>query len=452
VSGSTLREPPLPPGASYGELIGVVADPVLERGTGRPWRIAFAVTLLMTLGLGICIAWLFIQGVGIWGINTPVVWGFAIANFVWWLGIGHAGTLISALLLITRQHWRASINRFAEAMTLFAAVIAGLFPILHLGRPYRFYWLVPYPNTMEVWPQWRSALVWDFAAISTYIIFSLLFWYWGLIPDLATMRDRARSRAARYAYGVLSMGWRGSARHWHRHDALYRAMAALAVPLVVSVHSVVGMDFAASLMPGWQETIFPPYFVIGAMFSGFAMVVTLAILLRRGLGLEKVITPRHFDAMAKIVLAGSVAMAISYTTEWFTGWYGGERAELTHLGHLFTGAYAPIYYGMLACNVLIPQVFWLRAARRNLVTLFLVTILINIGMWLERILIIWNTLSHGHLPSMWHLFYPTFWDWATLLCSIGLFTFLFLVFVRIFPAVAMHDLNKRLHQEKEERA
>jgi molybdopterin-containing oxidoreductase family membrane subunit len=449
---SASAEPLLPPRASYAEMAGLVADPVLRRRASGRWWLAFLAMLLVTLGLVGAITWLFVAGIGIWGINTTVVWGFAIANYVWWIGIGNAGTLISALLLLTRQPWRASINRYAEAMTLFAASIAGLYPILHLGRPYRAYWLAPYPNTMELWPQWRSALVWDFAAIAVYLLFSLIFWYLGLIPDLATMRDRARSRAGRLTYGALSLGWRGSARHWQRHDAVYKAMAVLAVPLVCSVHSVVGMDFAASLMPGWQEAIFPPYFVVGALFSGFAMVMTLSVLLRWGLGLQKVITHRHFDAMAKITLAASIVMGISYMTEWFMGWYGGDRAEREYLVYIFTGDYAPLYYAMLFCNVLVPQLFWLGWARRNLVAVFVIAILINIGMWLERILIIWNTLSHTHLPSMRQLFYPSFWDWATLACSFGFFAFLFLCLVRLFPTVAIHDLNKRLHEEKEARA
>jgi Ni/Fe-hydrogenase subunit HybB-like protein len=449
---SAVAQPPLPPEASYAELVGAVADPLLERRPGRGWWIALAVALPLTLVFVGAIAWLFIQGVGIWGIDTTVVWGFAIANFVWWLGIGHAGTLISSLLLITRQNWRASINRFAEAMTLFAACIAGIFPILHLGRPYHFYWLVPYPNTMELWPQWRSALVWDFAAISTYLIFSVLFWYWGLIPDLATLRDRARGLAWQRFYGVLSLGWRGSARHWHRHDAVYRAMAAMGVPLVVSVHSVVGMDFAASLMPGWQETIFPPYFVIGAMFSGFAMVVTLAVVLRSALGLQEVIRERHFDAMSKLLIAGSVAMAFSYATEWFTTWYGGGHAEMEHLRFLFAGDYAPIYLLMLACNLLVPHLLWWPRARVCMPLLLVVTLVINVGMWLERVLIVITTLSHAHLPSMRAVFVPTIWDWLTLAGSIGFFVLLFLAFVRLFPAVAMHDVGKRLRQEKEARA
>jgi len=450
---AVAREPPaLPPAASYRELIGVVADPVLVRPPGRRWQVMLGMAGMLALGFLGCIAWLFIAGVGIWGINTEVVWGFAIANYVWWIGIGNAGTLISALLLLTRQHWRASINRYAEAMTLFAAAIAGLFPILHLGRPYRAYWLAPYPNTMELWPQWRSALVWDFAAIAVYLLFSLFFWYIGLIPDLATMRDRARSLRARRLYGIAALGWRGSARHWQRHDAVYYAMAALAVPLVVSVHSVVGLDFAASLMPGWQETIFPPYFVVGALFSGFAMVVTLSVLLRQGLGLQAVITPRHFDAMGKIILGGSLVMSLSYLTEWFFGWYGGDRAEMRFLSFVFTGSYAPVYYLMLFCNCIAPLVLWLRSARRSIALMFVLSLIINLGMWLERILIVWNTLSRSHLPAMWQLFYPTFWDWATLLCSFGVFAFLFLVLIRLIPSVAMHDVGRRLHQEKEAHA
>ena len=450
--GGRMSAPTLPPAASYAEMIGVVADPVLERRAGRRWWTGFGIALLLTLGFVGCLAWLFIAGIGIWGVNTPVVWGFAIANFVWWLGIGHAGTLISALLLITRQSWRASINRFAEAMTLFAATIAGLFPIMHLGRPYRFYWLLPYPNSMELWPQWRSALVWDFAAISTYIIFSILFWYWGLIPDLATMRDRAHGRLARRLYGIFALGWRGSARHWQRMTCSTAPWPALAVPLVVSVHSVVGMDFAASLMPGWQETIFPPYFVIGAhvlrLRHGGDAGRAAAPGPRAAGGDHRAAFRRHGQDRAR----RSVAMGISYLTEWFTAWYGGERIEQEHLRYLFTGDYAPLYCLMLACNVLVPQLLWSGRLRRHILAAFVVSIVINIGMWLERILIIWNTLSHAHLPSMRHVFIPTFWDWATLGCSIGVFGFLFFCFVRLLPSVAMHDLNKRLHEEKAARA
>ncbi|RAI58007.1 NrfD/PsrC family molybdoenzyme membrane anchor subunit [Roseicella frigidaeris] len=444
---SAAATEPGPPSASHAGVIGLVADPVLGRPASRRWWIAFLLAGLVTLGFLGCITWVLVAGIGLYGNNTTVVWGFPIANYVWWIGIGNAGTLISALLLLTRQPWRAAINRFAEAMTLFAASIAGLFPILHLGRPYRAYWLAPYPNSMELWPQWRSALVWDFAAIASYLIFSFLFWYLGLIPDLATLRDRARSRGARLAYGVLAFGWRGSARHWQRHDAVYRAMAALAVPLVVSVHSVVGLDFAASLMPGWQESIFPPYFVVGALFSGFAMVVTLAVILRWGLGLQALITDRHFDAMGKVILAAAWVMSLSYLTEWFMAWYGGDPAERGVLRFQFTGPYAPLYAAMLACNLLAPQLLWWRRLRTNLPVLLGVAVLVNVGMWLERILIIWNTLSHGYLPSMRRLFQPTLWDWLTLATSFGLFALLFLCFVRLLPAVAMHDVNKQRHEQ-----
>ena len=330
----------------------------MTRAAGSP-RLPFA--LMMLVGL----ACQTIFGIGILGNNSTVVWGFDIANYVWWIGIGNAGTLISALLLLTRQRWRASINRFAEAMTLFAASIAGLFPIFHLGRPMFFYWLAPYPNPMGLWPQWRSALTWDFWAITSYILFSFMFWYTGLIPDLATLRDRASRPLTRRLYGVFALGWRNSARHWRLQQTLMRTMAALAVPLVCSVHSIVGLDFAASIEPGWEESLFPPYFVVGAMFSGFAMVVLLATLIRSGLGLKALITLRHFDAMAKIILAGAMIMGLSYATEWFMAWYGGERAERTYLSFAFTGTYAPIFMAMLLFNVLLPQVLWLKAARRH---------------------------------------------------------------------------------------
>jgi molybdopterin-containing oxidoreductase family membrane subunit len=440
----------LPADATYGSLVSTIADPLLKRRAGRFYWLVFAGAAGLTLLMLASIAWLFIAGVGIWGVNTSIVWGFAIANFVWWLGIGHAGTFISAALLLTRQNWRAAINRFAEVMTLFAASIAGLFPILHLGRPYRAYWILPYPNTMDLWPQWRSALVWDCAAISTYLIFSLLFWWLGLIPDLATLRDRAQTRATQLIYGVLALGWRGSARHWHVHETLYRTLAAIALPLVVSVHSVVGMDFAASLMPGWQESIFPPYFVVGALFSGFGMVVVVAALMRYGLGLQSVITERHFEIMGRVLIAGACILGISYATEWFTAWYGGDRVDRHHVVFNFTGDYAPLYYVQLSCNVLIPQILWWGRARRSILAVVAVTVFLNIGMWLERMLIIWNTLSQGQLPSAYSVFHPTFWDWALLAGSLGFFVLLFLIFARLLPVIAIHDLGKVLHRREQE--
>jgi Ni/Fe-hydrogenase subunit HybB-like protein len=439
----------LPSGRSYEAVNSLVSAPLLNRRawSWRGWWIAFAASLALTIIMLISAIWLFVVGIGIWGVNTTVVWGYAIANYVWWIGIGNAGTLISALLLLTRQQWRAALNRFAEAMTLFAAAIAGLFPIMHLGRPLYFYWLTPYPNTMTVWPQWRSALIWDFWAILSYILFSVIFWYVGLIPDFATLRDRAKSLVIARIYGVFALGWRGSARHWHVYRTYHLAMAALAVPLVVSLHSVVGLDFAASLMPGWQETIFPPYFVVGAMYSGFAMVVVLSALVRWGFGLQPLITAQHFEVMAKILLMASFVMGLSYASEWFMAWYGGEHADRSLVRFEFLGSYAPLFYAMLLCNVAAPQAFWLSGIRRNIIAVFVISVLINIGMWLERILIIWNTLSHDYLPSMHRLFFPTFWDWSMLFGSLGLFAFMFLIFVRLVPSVSMHEVRHLLHEE-----
>jgi Ni/Fe-hydrogenase subunit HybB-like protein len=427
----------------------LVSAPLLESGswTWRAWWIGFGVSSALTAVMAVSVLWLFLKGIGIWGVNSTIVWGFAIANYVWWIGIGNAGTLISSMLLLMRQKWRASTNRFAEAMTLFAATIAGIFPILHLGRPLYFYWLMPYPNTMTVWPQWRSALIWDFWAILSYILFSIIFWYVGLIPDLATIRDRAKTPLKRTIYGALALGWRGSARHWRAYEILHLTLACLGVPLVVSLHSVVGMDFAASLMPGWQETIFPPYFVVGAMYSGFAMVVCLAALVRWGFRMQALITINHFEVMAKIMLAAAIIMGLSYATEWFMAWYGGELADRNFVVFEFTGAYWPMFAGLLLGNVVVPQAFWLRAVRRNVVLVFIIAVAINIGMWLERILIIWNTLSHDYLPSAWRLFFPTIWDWALLIGSLGLFALMFLIFVRLVPIVSMHEVRRLVAEE-----
>ncbi|GGE07735.1 polysulfide reductase NrfD [Aureimonas endophytica] len=432
----------LAPDRSYAAVTERIADPVLTRPVPRGWWIAFGLGALLTLLLLGVLGWLFFEGIGIFGNNTVVVWGFPIANYVWWIGIGNAGTLISCMLLLTRQRWRSSINRFAEAMTLIAAAIAGLFPILHLGRPFYAYWLMPYPNTMGAWPQWKSPLVWDFFAIASYLIFSLLFWYTGAIPDFATLRDRARTRRAQVCYGVLALGWRGSARHWQRYEAFYRTMAALGVPLVVSVHSVVGLDFAAGPMPGWQETIFPPYFVVGAMFSGFAMVVLLAVAVRAYLGDTGLVTLAHFDAMAKILLAGSLVMTLSYATESFEALLTGDEADRTLVAFQYGGAYAPLYWLQLACNCIVPQLFWWPRARRAVPALVFVALAVNLGMYLERILLIINTLSRSHLPAMWRLYAPTLWDGLLLAGSLGFFLFLFCLFLRFVPAVSMHEVRQ----------
>jgi molybdopterin-containing oxidoreductase family membrane subunit len=435
------------PAESLGALTDAIAAPVLSGQAGRRWWLAFAAGLLLVLVTAAGIVYLVAAGIGVWGVNSTVVWGYAIASYVWWIAIGSGGTLISSILVLTRQDWRRSINRFAEAMTVFAVAIAGLYPILHLGRPQYFYWLAPYPNTMGLWPQWRSALVWDFWAILCYLLFSLLFLFVGLLPDLATLRDGAASRGARLAYGLLALGWRGSARQWQAHQILHRTLAAIAVPLVVSVHSIVGLDFAASLMPGWQESIFPPYFVLGALFSGFAMVVLLSLLVRWGMGLRDLITPLHFEAMAKVILMGSVLMTLCYATEWFMAWYGGGAAERSLVAFLFTGAYAPLYWIQLTCNCLLPQALWFAPLRRSPWALGLVAVAILAGMWLERILIIWGTLSHDTMPTMWRLFQPTISDWALLVGPFGLFACLYLAFLRLLPAVSMHDMRSLVSGE-----
>jgi Ni/Fe-hydrogenase subunit HybB-like protein len=422
-----------------------IADIVLRRRTRWPWVLGFVLAGLASAVFFGAIAWLFAVGVGIWGVNIPVAWGFAIGNFVWWIGIGHAGTFISAILLLLRQHWRSSINRFAEAMTLFAAGIAGIFPILHLGRPWFFYWLVPYPNVMELWPQWRSPLVWDFFAISTYLIVSLLFWYIGLVPDLATLRDRATRRSRRLVYGVFALGWRGDARHWQRHQSAYLLLAGLATPLVVSVHSVVSLDFAIGIAPGYHSTIFPPYFVAGALFSGFSMVLTLAIPLRHFFGLEDMITPRHLANCAKVLLATGWIVAYSYVAETFTAWYSGDPFEIDMMRDRLTGAYAPVYWAILFCNVLVPQTLWWRAARYSVAWLFILSIVVNLGMWMERFLIVVQSMHRDFLPSSWGMFYPTAWDWTHLLGSIGFFALLFLLFIRFLPAISIYEMREQAH-------
>jgi molybdopterin-containing oxidoreductase family membrane subunit len=440
-----------PQARSVEAINALVSAPLLERRawTWRWWWIAFGISLALTIVMAVAACWTLAEGIGVFGMNTTVVWGFLIANYVWWIGIGNAGTLISSMLLLMRQHWRASINRFAEAMTLFAAAIAGLFPILHLGRPLYFYWLAPYPNVQDIWPQWRSALVWDFWAIASYILFSILFWYVGLIPDLATLRDRAKGRIARTLFGIFALGWRGSARHWHTLHVYHVTMACLGVPLVISLHSVVGLDFAASLMPGWSETIFPPYFVVGAMYSGFAMVIVLAAAVRWGFRMQSIITLEHFDVMAKMLLAASVIMTLSYVTEWFQAWYSGEPAERSLLAYQFTGDYSVLYWAMLVCNCVVAHAFWLRGVRRNIAAVVTIGIVINIGMWLERIAIVWNTLSHDYAKSMWRVFYPTIWDYLLLLGSLGLFALLYLILCRFVPVVSMHETRRLIAAEAE---
>jgi Ni/Fe-hydrogenase subunit HybB-like protein len=436
-------------GWGYASVSDKIAGIVLAGRFGWKWWSAFLFTFAGVLVFFGATAWLFAKGVGIWGVNIPVAWGFAIGNFVWWIGIGHAGTFISAILLLLRQKWRTSINRFAEAMTLFAAGIAGIFPILHLGRPWFFYWLVPYPSVMNVWPQWRSPLVWDFFAISAYLLVSLMFWYVGLIPDMATLRDRAgmrKQRGKQIAYGLLALGWRGEARHWARYETAYLLLAGLATPLVVSVHTIVSLDFAVGNTPGYHSTIFPPYFVAGALFSGFAMVLTLAIPLRHFFGLEDFITGRHLANAAKVLIATSWMVAYGYAAEIFMAFYSGDQFEQYMTVNRWFGPYAPVYWSMLACNLLAPQLLWWRRVRHNVWLLFLLSLVINVGMWMERFLIVVSSLHRDFLPSAWGMFYPTMWDWIQLLGSIALFVWLFLLFVRFLPAISMAEMRELVRE------
>ena len=443
---------PLPPTRQpaayvYGSITDKIADIVLTRSSGPGFWIAIGVAGAFTVLFAVAITYLFARGVGIWGINEPVAWAFALTNFVWWVGIGHAGTFISAILLLVRQKWRTSINRFAEAMTIFAVAMAGLMPILHLGRPWFFYWLLPYPDVMNLWPQWRSPLIWDIFAIATYIIVSILFWYMGLLPDLATLRDRSHKHWQRVSYGLLALGWRGDARHWHRFDSAYLLLAGLATPLVISVHSVVSLDFSFGIVPGWHSTIFPPYFVAGALFSGFAMALTIAIPLRRIFHLEEFITERHLSNMAKLMLACGLIVAYSYLAEIFTAFYSGDRFEVFTVMNRLTGPYAWIYWTVLACNVLAPQAIWSSWTRSRPAAVFVIAIIVNVGMWLERFMIIVTSLHRDFLPSSWGYFVPTFWDFATLAGSLGTFALMFLLFVRFLPAISMSEMRK---QEKEQ--
>ncbi len=444
-----------PPVLGHGHTLTTVTDKissiVLSSRAPRFWYIGFTISFLLVIVLFISIANLLVRGVGIWGINIPVAWGFAIVNFVWWIGIGHAGTLISAILLLLRQEWRTSINRFAEAMTLFAVACAGLFPLLHMGRPWFFYWLLPYPNTMDLWPQFRSPLVWDAFAVSTYGLVSLLFWYIGLVPDLATLRDRSRHPVGRTVYGMLAMGWRGSARHWHRYEVAYLLMAGLATPLVVSVHSIVSIDFAFAQVPGWHATIFPPYFVAGAIYSGFAMVVTLAVPLRAVYGLQDFITIRHLDNMAKIMLATGLIVAYGYGMEIFSAWYSGSETEWFTTINRMTGPYRHLYYALILCNIVMPQAFWFEALRSKPIFLFVASLVINTGMWLERFIIVVTSLSREFMPSEWHMYYPTIWDWGLFIGTIGLFLSLLFVFIRVLPMISIFEMRSLVEKTDEER-
>jgi molybdopterin-containing oxidoreductase family membrane subunit len=429
------------PGHTYATVTDKISSIVLTRKWSLHWLAGFGVSFLLVMLLLYATTWLLVRGIGIWGVNIPIGWGFAIVNFVWWIGIGHAGTLISAILLLLRQEWRTSINRFAEAMTLFAVACAGLFPLLHLGRPWFAYWLIPYPSTMGVWPQFRSPLVWDVFAVSTYGTVSLLFWFVGLIPDLATLRDRSSSRFGRILYGILAMGWRGSAIHWHRYDMAYLLLAGLATPLVVSVHTVVSFDFAISIVPGWHTTIFPPYFVAGAIYSGFAMVMLLAIPIRAVYGLEDFITMRHLQNMAKVMLATGLIVAYGYMMETFMAWYSAVDFERFVTYNRWKGPYAPFYWALILTNIIVPQALWCKRVRTNVLWLWFIALVVNIGMWLERFIIVVTSLHRDFLPSSWNMYYPTFYDWATYIGTIGLFLALLFLFLRFLPMISIFEMR-----------
>ena len=407
----------------------------------RAWYIAFAfaqVLLVFFLGSLGYVIW---NGIGAWGNMMPVAWGFPIVNFVFWIGIGHAGTLISAVLFLFRQNWRTAINRFAEAMTIFAVVCAGIFPGMHIGRPWLPYYMFPIPNQMDMWPQFRSPLEWDVFAVSTYATVSILFWYMGMIPDFATFRDRATTTVRRVAYGIVAMGWRGSSRQWHVYERAYLILAALATPLVLSVHSVVSFDFATAQLPGWHTTIFPPYFVAGAIFGGFAMVVTLAVPARQFFGLKRIITIRHLELMNKVIMATGLLVGYAYGMEFFVAWYSGNKYEVFTFVNRAFGPYAWAYWTMISCNVLLPQLHWLPKFRTNPWCTLAIGLVVNVGMWFERFVIICTSLSRDFLPSSWGYFVPTPIDLMTLGGSFGLFFTLFLLFCRYLPMVAMAEVK-----------
>jgi Ni/Fe-hydrogenase subunit HybB-like protein len=448
-AAKTPYKPPVPelgPGqTSYTSITDKISGIILTRNTPVAWFICFAIGFLLLHGLMVGVPYLLFEGVGIWGLNNPVGWGWAIINFVWWIGIGHAGTLISAVLLLFRQRWRTSINRAAEAMTIFAVLCAVQFPLLHTGRPWlAAYWLLPYPNSMDMWPQFRSPLIWDVFAVSTYLTVSLVFWFVGLVPDFASMRDRTKNRIGQVIYGMLSLGWRGSAIHWERYEMASLLLAGLSTPLVLSVHSVVSFDFAVALIPGWHTTIFPPYFVAGAIYAGFAMVLTLMIPMRMLYGLEDFINERHLNNMAKVMLASGMIVAYGYFMEQLIAWYSASTYEGFMMQNRMHGPYSTYYWALIFCNIVVPQLLWLRYFRTNMFWLFFVCQFINVGMWLERFIIVVTSLHRDFMPSSWDMFHPTIWDIAIYVGTIGLFTVLFFLFIRGVPMISLHEIRTLL--------
>ena len=434
---------------TYGTVTDQISAPVLTRKAPMSWYITFAASLPLVFMLHYAIGYLFVKGIGIWGVNIPIGWGFAIINFVWWIGIGHAGTLISAILFLLHQHWRTAINRFAEAMTLFAVACAGIFPLIHVGRPWRAYFLFPYPNVMGLWPQFRSPLVWDVFAVSTYATVSLIFWYVGLLPDVASLRDRAKSRLGQVVYGMMSFGWRGSTRHWNRYQTLYKLLAGLATPLVLSVHTVVSFDFAVGIVPGWHTTIFPPYFVAGAVYGGFAMVLTLMIPVRKAYHMENLVNARHIDYMAQVMLATGLIVAYGYLMEACTVWYSDNPFEIYMLVNRLKGPYHYVYASLLLCNIVIPQLLWFKRIRYQTWTVWAIALVVNVGMWLERFMIVATSLHRDFLPSSWGMYVPTRWDLWTFFGTIGLFVMLMWIFIRFIPMISIFESREMIDHEKE---
>jgi Ni/Fe-hydrogenase subunit HybB-like protein len=434
------------PGHTFATVTDKIANVVLTERPPLFWLVMFTIAFILVNVLLVAVGYLFYKGIGIWGNNIPVGWAFDIINFVWWIGIGHAGTLISAILLLLRQKWRTSINRFAEAMTLFAVACAGLFPLIHMGRPWLFYWLLPYPTTFGLWPQFKSPLMWDVFAVSTYATVSALFWFVGLIPDLATLRDKATNPIAARIYGLLAMGWRGSSQHWARYEAAYLLLAGLSTPLVLSVHTVVSFDFSIGIIPGWHATIFPPYFVAGAIYAGFAMVLTLAIPIRKAFRLEDFITMRHMQNMAWVMLATGMIVCYGYAMELFFAWYSGNLYEMFMMKNRMFGPYAWSYWMLLLCNLAAPQMLWFKPFRTNMALLFTICMFVNVGMWLERFVIIVTSLHRDFLPSSWGMYYPTIWDFATFFGTIGLFLFLMFLFIKFLPMISISEMRMILPQ------
>jgi molybdopterin-containing oxidoreductase family membrane subunit len=440
------KAPVIQPGHTFASITDKIAGIVLLRPIKAGWVFGMFICFLILQWFLFAVCWLFYRGVGVWGVNIPIGWGFAIVNFVWWIGIGHAGTLISAILLLLRQSWRNSINRFAEAMTLFAVACAGMFPIFHLGRPWLFYWLFPYPNTMTYWPNFRSPLVWDVFAVTTYLTISLVFWFVGLIPDLASMRDQTSNKALKFVFGSLAMGWRNSVRHWNRYETAYLLLGGLATPLVLSVHTVVSFDFAVGIVPGWHTTIFPPYFVAGAIYSGFAMVLVLAIPIRKFYGITDFITMRHLENSAMVMLATGWIVAYGYAFEAFMNWYGGDPYESFLRWNRLHGPYAFWYYSLLFTNLVVPQVLWFKKIRTNPVWLFLISLDVLVGMWLERFIIVVVSLTRDFLNSSFGQYYPTQFDWAIFIGTLGFFAACMFLFMRLLPAVSISELKVLLPQ------